>query len=316
MTKGIISLGEALIDFIPLTSENTEYQKSPGGAPANVAVGLARLGAKSTFLGKVGDDSLGHFLKDTLTSYGVKTDGMTFTQDVRTGVVFVSLAANGERSFEFFINPSADQMLQVNDVEESLFDEHRVLHFGTISMINEPAKEATKHAVQVAREKGLVVSFDPNLRMSLWSSEDQAKEAIISMLDQVDVLKVSEEELEFITGEKDIEAGIKQINEKYNIPFMLVTLGGEGSYVVTNGEIAKVDAMKVNAVDTTGAGDAFVSGILYSINETDASMEDLSIEQAVEMAKMASVSGALAASTKGAMTALPTIEQVKQHLSS
>ncbi|KGX93795.1 fructokinase [Pontibacillus halophilus JSM 076056 = DSM 19796] len=311
--KGVISLGEALIDFIPLDEQNMNYQKSPGGAPANVAVGLARLGAKSTFLGKVGEDVLGRFLQTTLQDYGVKTDGMIFSKDVRTGVVFVTLGEGGERSFDFYINPSADQFLQVDEVEESLFKENKVLHFGSISMINEPVKSATAQAVQLAKENGMVVSYDPNLRLNLWPSEEQARETIISMLDQVHVLKISEEELEFITGESDIDAGIEKM-APYNIPFMLVTLGGEGSYVVTRDGKAKVDAMKVKAIDTTGAGDAFVSGVLHSINEFEGTIEGMTVEEAKEMAQFGAVSGALAAATKGAMTALPTASQVESYL--
>ncbi|KUP04992.1 fructokinase [Bacillus coahuilensis m2-6] len=313
MKKGIISLGEVLIDFIPLDKENISYQKSPGGAPANVAVGLARLGSKSMFLGKVGDDVLGRFLERTLLNYGVSTKGLAFTKDVRTGVVFVTLAENGERSFDFYINPSADRFLEVGDLEEVWFQEHRILHFGSISLISEPSKSATKKAVQLAKENGMIVSYDPNLRLVLWDSEAKAKEEIISMLGMADVLKISEEELEFITGEKDIDKGAS-ILSSYNIKLVLITLGGEGSYVFTKEGSAHVPAMKVEAVDTTGAGDAFVSGILYRLNEWNGSLEELTLKEAKEMARFASVSGALAASTKGAMTALPTLEEVKMRL--
>lgn len=314
MRKGIISLGEALIDFIPMTAENIHYQKSPGGAPANVAVGAARLGSKVTFLGKVGDDSLGRFLKETLTSYGVSTEGMIFSKEARTNIVMVTLSENGERNFEFFINPSADQMLEQKELNKALFEDHKILHFGSISMIQEPVKQATKFAVELAREKGMIVSFDPNLRPALWPSQEQAKQTIISMLNQVDLLKISEEELEFITGESNIEAGIEKMGD-YQVPLMLVTFGGEGSYVVKNGEYVQVPAMKVDAIDTTGAGDAYVSGILHSLNETDKTLEELTLEQVKQMAEFASVSGGLAASNKGAMTALPTSEQVKDYLS-
>ncbi|MFC0523566.1 aminoimidazole riboside kinase [Pontibacillus salicampi] len=314
MKSGIISLGEALIDFIPMSAENIQYQKSPGGAPANVAVGASRLGSRVTFLGKVGNDSLGAFLKETLAGYGVHTDGMILSRDYRTNIVMVTLGEDGERNFEFFIQPSADQMLEISEINESLFEKHHVLHFGSISMIQEPVKQATEHAVRLAKQKGMKISFDPNLRMSLWPSKEQAKETIISMLDQVDVLKISEEELAFITGEQDIEAGI-QAMRTYDIPLLFVTLGGEGSYIVMEDEVGRVPAMKVNAVDTTGAGDAFVSGVLHSINQYEGDLRNLSMEEAKDMAEFASVSGALAASTKGAMTALPTSEQVQQYLS-
>ncbi|MGM0841365.1 MAG: aminoimidazole riboside kinase [Bacillota bacterium] len=313
MKQGIISLGEALIDFIPLDEHNTTYQKSPGGAPANVAVGLARLGARSTFLGKVGDDVLGKFLQETLQDYGVRSNQMLLTPDVRTGVVFVTNGEDGERSFDFYIDPSADRFLQVNDIDEEDFLTHKILHFGSISMISSPAKEATHHAVKVAKENGILVSYDPNLRLGLWDSEENARETIKSMLSEADVLKISEEELEFITGEKEIESGVAKLRA-YNIPFLIITMGAEGSYVYVGDARQYVPAMKVKAVDTTGAGDAFVSGILYSIHEFKGDISSLSIEEAARMAGFAAVSGALAASTKGAMTALPSLEEVNHHL--
>lgn len=313
MKKGIISLGEALIDFIPLDKENTTYQKSPGGAPANVAVGLARLGAKSTFLGKVGEDVLGKFLKQTLNDFGVGTNQMNLMRDVRTGVVFVTNAEDGERSFDFYIDPSADRYLENKDIDEEDFVSHKILHFGSISMISSPSKEATHHAVRLAKQNDMIVSYDPNLRLGLWDSEENARETIKSMLSQADVLKISEEELEFITGEKGIKEGVEKLLE-YEIPLIIVTLGAEGSYVFKGISNEHVPAMKVKAVDTTGAGDAFVSGILYSLHEYEGDMESLTLQEAVEMARFASVSGALAASTKGAMTALPTLEEVNSQL--
>ena len=314
MKQGIISLGEALIDFIPLDEQSATYQKSPGGAPANVAVGLARLGARSTFLGKVGKDLLGEFLKETLIVYGVRPSQLLMTSDVRTGVVFVTNGKEGERSFDFYIDPSADRFLEVDDIDEGDLITHKILHFGSISMISSPAKEATQHAVKVAKENGLIISYDPNIRLGLWDSEKHALETIKDILNEVDVLKISDEELQFITGEKEVEAGVSNLRNAYNIPLMIITMGSEGSYVYVGGARQYVPAMKVQAVDTTGAGDAFVSGILYSINDFKGNIESLSLEEAARMARFASVSGALAASSKGAMTALPSLEEVKFHL--
>jgi fructokinase len=312
MKKGIISLGEALIDFIPLDPDNITFQKSPGGAPANVAVGVARLQAKSTFIGKVGNDVLGRFLHKTLSDYGVQTSSMLLTDDIRTGVVFVTLE-NGERSFDFYINPSADRFLTEEEIDEKLFVENKILHFGSISLISEPTRSATIKAVKLAKENGMTVSYDPNLRLGLWDSEEAAKEQIISMLPYADILKISEEELEFITGEKDIEKGAAKL-ANYEIPLLLVTLGSEGSYVFTKEGHQHVTARKVETVDTTGAGDAFVSGILYMANEWEGDIRSLTLETAIEMATFASISGSLAASEKGAMTALPTLDQVKSIL--
>ncbi|CDQ18533.1 fructokinase [Halobacillus karajensis] len=312
MKKGVISLGEALIDFIPLDVANINYQKSPGGAPANVAVGVSRLGASSTFLGKVGEDILGRFMKETLDSYGVKTHTMSLTPDSRTGVVFVTNAEDGERSFDFYINPSADQFLKKSEIHTEDFEANKVLHFGSISMIRDPAKEATRHAVTLAKEKGMIVSYDPNLRLPLWDSEAHARETIQSMLGEADLLKISEEELTFITGETEIEKGLEKLSY-YEIPLILITMGRDGSYVCTKDGYEHVPAMEVKAVDTTGAGDAFVSGMLYSLNEYEGDITGITLSEAVEMAAFSSVSGALAASTKGAMTALPTLGEVKKH---
>ncbi|TFD99698.1 aminoimidazole riboside kinase [Jeotgalibacillus salarius] len=309
MKQGVISLGEALIDFIPTDETNDFYYKSPGGAPANVAVGVARLGLPSYFAGKVGEDVLGRFLERTLKNYGVNTDYMLFDQEHRTGVVFVTLD-NGERSFDFYIDPSADRFLTADELNTALFEEARVFHFGSISMISEPAKTATKKAVELAREKGMIISYDPNLRMSLWSNEEEARSAISSMLDQADVVKISEEELEFLTGTDDIEKGA-EVMKQFGIPLLLITMGAEGSWVFTQSDRRHVPANKVQAIDTTGAGDAFVSGMLYSLHEYEGEVHDLKLEKAVEMVQLASRSGALAASVKGAMTALPTIEELK-----
>ncbi len=313
MKKGIVCLGEALIDFIPLDASNMTYQKSPGGAPANVAVGAARLGGGSSFLGKVGDDILGHFLKETLNEYGVDTSQMVLGTEARTGAVFVTLKAGGERDFYFYIDPSADRFLKKEELNNRLFEENKLLHIGSISMISEPSKSATEKAVEMAKNAGMIVSFDPNLRLSLWKDEETARTVIKGMLGKADIVKVSEEELEFLTGKHSIEEGLRALNG-YNIPFTLVTLGAEGSYLSSGGNLVKVPAMKVEAVDTTGAGDAYVSGMLYKINEREEGVRGLSEEELLEIGRFASVSGGLAASTKGAMTALPTLAEVEELL--
>ncbi|MCP8969498.1 aminoimidazole riboside kinase [Ectobacillus ponti] len=308
MKKGIVCLGEALIDFIPADHTNMVYQKCPGGAPANVAVGAARLGIPSTFLGKLGNDVLGTFLKETLAGYGVRTDHLPLTDEARTGIVFVTLAESGERSFEFFIERSADQLLAQEDISEELLEQSKILHFGSISLIHEPSRSATMRAVELAKKHGVLVSYDPNLRLGLWESGEAARQGILSMMPHADLLKISEEELEFLTGHAEIEAGLAALAQ-YNIPYIFITLGAEGSYVAAGGELSRAAAMKVTAVDTTGAGDAYVSGILYSFHEFAG--DKITVHELEQFARFASVSGGLAASQKGAMTALPTLEQVQ-----
>ncbi|WLR51441.1 aminoimidazole riboside kinase [Bacillus tianshenii] len=311
--KGIITLGEALIDFIPLDVENINYQKSPGGAPANVAVGAARLGSKTTFVGKVGDDVLGEFLHDTLKKYGVQTEEMSFSKEVRTGVVFVTLQEDGERSFEFYINPGADQFLRSDELNTQLFRENRILHIGSISMIREPVKGATDYAVTLAKENGMIVSFDPNIRLSLWTNEQEARETILDMLPRADIVKVSEEEVAFLTGEEELEAGIEKL-AAYRIPLLVVTCGKDGSRIVFGKDKAHVESLNVEAIDTTGAGDAFMSAFLYKLNEMEHHLSEFTLSDVVSIARFASISGGLAVSKKGAMTALPTMQEVEEIL--
>lgn len=309
--NGVLCLGEALIDFIPLDTENMTYQNSPGGAPANVAVGVAKLGGKSMFLGKVGDDVLGHFLKQTLEGYGVKTDSMIFTEEARTGLTFVSLEASGERHFSFYINPSADQFLRTEEIDESLFKQYKIFHFGSISQIYEPSKSATLEAMKKARKSGMLLSYDPNFRPSLWDSEEQAKETILATIPFIDVLKVSDEELFFLTDSNNIEEGISKLS---NISLILVTLGSEGCMYQFNGQIRTIPALRCQPVDTTGAGDAFMSGILYSLNQSAKTLTDLSESEITKMIRFASISGGLSTTRKGAMQGLPTIEEIQEFL--
>ncbi|MFT4416259.1 aminoimidazole riboside kinase [Fredinandcohnia humi] len=313
MKKGVICLGEALIDFIPLDQDNMQFLKSPGGAPANVAVGSARLGAKTSFIGKVGDDVLGRFLKQTLEGYNVNTDSMYVTKDVRTGLVFVTLAEDGERDFSFYIAKSADRYLTSEEIPLSLFTEHNVFHFGSISLIDEPVESATKKALQYAKDNKLFISYDPNLRPMLWSDLAEAKRKITSMLSKADMVKLSEVELEFITGENELFRGVEKL-KPYNIPLLFITLGKDGVYAFYQGQQLFVEARKVKSVDTTGAGDAFVSGLLYQFSEKNKAVSEFALEEIQEITTFATVSGALAVSTKGAMTALPTLEQVKHFL--
>lgn len=308
---GVICLGEALIDFIPLDTENLTYQKAPGGAPANVAVGIAKLGGKSTFHGKVGNDVLGHFLVDTLNQYSVQTTSVLFTEEAKTGVTFVTLDSSGDRTFSFYIDPSADRFLEEKELDRKLFEANKILHIGSISLINEPSRSATLKAIKLAKEKGMLVSYDPNLRLDLWSSSEMAKEAIISTIPSADILKISEEELEFLTGTTDLEDGIAQLPD---LPLIVVTLGEKGSIYRFNNQTVKVPALKSKVVDTTGAGDAFVSGILYLINESDKSLKHFTDKEMEETIRFGSISGGLATTQKGAMTGLPSLEEINIQL--
>ncbi len=312
MKNGIITLGEALIDFIPMDENNEIYQKSPGGAPANVAVGVSRLGAKSTFIGKVGNDMFGNFLKQTLQENGVHPS-LTFSDEYRTAIVFVELDKNKERSFSFYIKQPADQMLSEKDIDKNLFKDHKIFHFGTISLKSHLAKEATFRAIQYAKNENMIISFDPNVRVSLWDDPEQLKTLIFQMLDKIDVLKISEEELMFLT-ESTSHDSIKSWMNEYNLSLVFLTRGENGSYVFTKNGADKVDAIQVSVEDTTGAGDGFVAGMLYQLNHLNKSLNELSLDDSINIGRFASVTGGLVTTKKGAMSALPTLDEVQGYM--
>ncbi|MEK4563528.1 carbohydrate kinase [Alkalihalobacillus sp. FSL R5-0424] len=307
--NGVISLGELLVDMIPIDQENINYQKSPGGAPANVAVGVSRLGVESYFIGSVGSDLLGNFLKKTLQSFGVHTHGLKQTTLAKTPLVFVELAEDGERSFEFLIDQSADQLLSADDLDESLFKQAKILHIGSISTIHQTSRAATHKAIHLAIENGMLVSFDPNIRLSIWPDELSALEQIKAVLLTSDIVKLSEEELEFLTSETDETAAVLKLKD-YAIPLLIITKGEQGCSFYTNTHKVNIPAFKVSTVNTTGAGDAFVSSVLAELNHSKVALQELQPETLKQIGTFAAVSGALAASTKGAMTALPTREEV------
>lgn len=245
--NGLITLGEALIDFIPFDATNTIYQKSPGGAPANVAVGAAKLGMNSTFIGKLGHDLLGEFLIKILSEYGVDVSSVPLTDSYRTGLVFVNLDSNGERSFSFFVKDSADLFLEESELKEELFQVNKIFHFGTISMLQNPVRQTTKTAISYAKQQGMMISFDPNVRLSLWADQTLLRQTIFSVLQDVDVLKLSDEELLFITGKEDM-AVIEEWMKKNNISLVFLTKGAEGCLVFTKHGSTKIEALKVNTV--------------------------------------------------------------------
>lgn len=309
--QGVITLGEALIDFTPLDNQNLDFRKNPGGAPANVAVGLSRLGVDISFIAKVGDDVLGNFLAKKMQSEGVNIDNLILTEEAKTAITFVTLDENGERSFDFYIDPSADRFLRADEIDQKLFSKNKIYHFGSVSLIDEPARSATKKGIELAMQNEMLISYDPNLREMLWDSLAQAKETILSVMDQVDILKVSEEELEFLTAEKNIQKGAEELKTKYDIPIIFITCGSKGSYYYKD-QLGFVEAFKVDVVDTTGAGDAFMSAVLYNFNQSDLSLFEVDNSFLEKTLKIANYSGSLAASASGAMAALPSLKELQQ----
>ncbi len=303
----IVSLGELLIDFVALESgvtvgEASGFVKAPGGAPANVAVAVARLGMPSAFLGQVGDDPFGHFLADVLRREGVDVSGLRFSDQARTALAFVSLRADGERSFMFYRHPSADMLMTPADVALDVIDRAKVFHFGSITMIGEPSRSATLAAVRRAQERGLLISYDPNLRLSLWPSAEAAREGMLIGFDYAQVVKISDEELEFLTGGQDVAALWRD-----NIRLIVVTYGAGGSTAHTRRESYHVPGFKVQAVDTTGAGDGFVAGLLVRLLEKG--FDDLT-----GTLRFANAVGALTTTQRGAIPALPTRTEAERLL--
>lgn len=309
---GVITLGEALIDFIPVDKKNKLFEKNPGGAPANVAVGLARLGSRTAFIGKVGDDSLGRFLYDTLADEDIILNNMILTKEAKTALTIVTLDEKGDRSFDFFGEESADRLLSKEEIDDELFGDFKIYHFGSISMINEISRQATKYALDLAQKREMYVSYDPNLRESLWSDLDKAKKIMKSVLGQVDILKVSKEELDFLTGFAGIEEGAEQLKNKNEISIVLITDGDNGVYFYRN-KLVHIPAKKVEAVDTTGAGDAFMSAFLNRVDKSDISIDEMTDAQIEKICEFANYCSALVVQKQGAMSKLPTKDEVKEY---
>ncbi|MCC2668088.1 MAG: putative fructokinase [Armatimonadetes bacterium] len=311
----VLCLGEALIDFVAdvagvSLAECPGFRKAPGGAPANVAVGLARLGVSSAFLGKVGDDAFGHFLEQTFAAAGADTRYMRFDPEARTGLAFVSLKADGDREFLFFRNPSADMRYRPEEIPDEAFEGCRALHFGSITLIQDPSRAATLDAIRRARERGALISFDPNLRPALWPDLDMARREILAALPLADVVKVSDEEAEFLFGPGSPAEHARRLLEA-GAHTAAITSGAGGSHLATTAGAVDVPGFSVQAVDTTGAGDGFVAGLLAGLLAGPPPADARELEQ---LARFANAVGALACLQKGAIPALPTRAAVEQFL--
>lgn len=315
----VLCLGEALIDFVADTAgvtliECPGFRKAPGGAPANVAVALSRLGVEAAFLGKVGDDPFGRFLEETFAGAGVDTRFMRFDADTRTGLAFVSLQADGERDFVFYRNPSADMLYRPEEVPEEAFAGCRVFHYGSITLIQEPSRSATLETLRRARDHGAWISYDPNLRAPLWPDLDTARREILAALPLADLVKVSEEEAEFLFGPGSCSQQAERLLAQGS-SLVAITRGGAGSYLATAGSAAEIAAFPVRAVDTTGAGDGYVGGLIVELLARSwrpgTLLTDIDLGS---VGRFASAVGALACTGKGAIPSLPTREQIDRFL--
>ncbi|HSV31586.1 MAG TPA: PfkB family carbohydrate kinase [Atribacteraceae bacterium] len=319
MDNKAISLGELLIDFVSTENGVTlkdapGFEKAPGGAPANVAVSIAKLGIASYFIGKVGKDAFGDFLRETLELYGVNTQFLSTTGKAKTTLAFVSLTEEGERDFVFYRDPGADMLLDQGDIQEDCFSGSGVFHFGSITMTHEPSHSATFKAITLARKYGYLLSYDPNLRPALWKNTGDAREKIRRGLEYCDLVKLNEEETCFIADTHNLDEAIRFIRSRYDPPLLAITMGRDGSMLYYRDQLIRANGFPVKSVDTTGAGDGFVGGLVSSLApfwNKIRDRQDVPEETLRFAVRYANAVGALTTLKKGAIPALPTRDEVE-----
>lgn len=309
----VVSLGELLIDFASVSSDGDGYPTMaahPGGAPANFLAALNKYGAKTAFIGKVGNDSFGRMLAGTLNNNGIDTRGLVMDDDVFTTLAFVSFDATGDRSFAFARKPGADTQLSFEEIDLSIIDESRVFHFGTLSLTDEPARSATYKAVAYAKSRGLLISCDPNLRKPLWKSETEAKAQLEWALKQADVIKISDEEVEFLWNLSPKEGAEKLLNE-YGAKLVFVTCGAEGCYYKNRNTSGKLPALKgIKVIDTCGAGDIFGGSAMWKILQTGKKPENLTDAELREIVAFACTSAGISTTRPGGISSIPEYQEV------
>jgi fructokinase len=315
------SIGEVLIDFIPLQKGRAlkdviAFERAPGGAPANVAAAVAKFGGNSSIITKLGNDAFGDFLLEQLQQAGVNTDKILRTSEANTGLAFVSLRSDGERDFSFYRNPSADLLLQHNEIEESWFNNGDILHFCSVDLVESPMKQAHVKAIRSAKAKGSLISFDPNVRLPLWRNPEDCRKTILDFIPAAHLVKISDEELEFITGIQDIDQAIQSLFVG-DVRAVIFTKGSQGAELYVNDQHYYTSGFTVDVEDTTGAGDAFIGGFLYQLLEKNVrqqSLEEILHQHHLEILTFANASGALTTTGKGAISSLPTKESISQLL--
>lgn len=320
--KKVIAIGEALIDFIPhekgrALNDVENFLRVPGGAPLNVAAAVAKLGGKSQMLTKLGQDGFGDAILNEVKPLGVDVSKISRTNEANTALAFVSLREDGERDFSFYRNPSADMLLSAEEICVEDFNEKDILHFCSVSLIDAPIKEAHRRAIEIAKEKGCLISFDPNVRLPLWKNPEDCRKAILEFLPLSNIVKISDEELEFITGIKDEKEALDFLLTG-DVKVIIYTKGTNGAEFITKERVIFSPSFKVSAQDTTGAGDSFIGSLLYQVAEGEYSLEqlvDLSEEKVQEILTFSNATAALTVCKKGAIGALPLKEEVLAKIS-
>ena len=314
----VTALGELLIDFTENGNSaqgNPMLEANPGGAPCNVLAMLEKLGKKTAFIGKVGNDMFGTQLKNAVEEVGIDTRNLVIDKVVHTTLAFVHTYPDGDRDFSFYRNPGADMMLTKDEIQEDLIRDSRIFHFGTLSSTHEGVREATRYAIDVAKEAGCIVSFDPNLRPPLWKSLDDAKAEIEYGLGKCDILKISDNEVEFLFGTTDYDKGAALLKEKYNIPLILITLGKDGSRAYYKDLRVEVKPfLQDSTIETTGAGDTFGGCCLHHVLKYG--LDNLDEEKLTEMLTFANAAASIVTTRKGALRVMPEVEEVEAFIKS
>lgn len=310
-----VCLGELLIDFVSTqrdvnVGDAPGFAKAPGGAPANVAVGLAKLGIETAFMGQVGNDPFGHYLAGVLKNDKVDISALRFSEEALTPLAFVSIEASGERSFVFYRKPSADMLMREVDLDKHLLASTKLFHFGSITLIDNPVRETTLAAVRLAQEHGALISYDPNLREPLWPDLDVARTGLKLGFAFANVVKLSEEELDFLTDTRILETGVRQLWTD-NTKLMVVTRGAEGCEAFTESNHWVVPGYQVKVEDTIGAGDGFVAGLLSGILTLGEKWYEADL---LPILKRANAVGALTTTKRGGIPALPTRAELDEFL--
>lgn len=315
----VTALGELLIDFTnngKSDQGNGLFEANPGGAPCNVLAMLAKLGRSVRFIGKVGDDMFGRLLKSTIEEVGIDSSNLCMDKEIHTTLAFVEKLANGDRDFSFYRNPGADMMLGREEISDEALTNTKIFHFGTLSMTDEGVRNATKHAVETAKQNGALISFDPNIREPLWKSMEDAKEQTLYGLGKCDILKISDNEIQWLTGEEDFTKGIKKIRQTYAIPLIVLSMGKDGSraYYVNKDKkeivAEKAAFIQQNTIETTGAGDTFMGCVLHYVLEHG--LDELTEDNLAEMLTYANAAASIITTRRGALRVMPSGEEIEQ----
>lgn len=308
----IVALGELLVDFTENGKSdqgNPLYEANPGGAPCNVLAMLSKFGHKTAFIGKVGNDFLGRQLKAAIEEAGITSEYLQMDNKIPTTLAFVHTGEDGDRNFSFYRNPGADMMLEESEIPEKVLSDSKIFHFGTLSMTHDYVRTATIKALKIAKNSGAIISFDPNFRPALWTDQEEAKKQVLYGLSYCDVLKISDNEIQWLSGKKDYTDGVKWIREKYSIPLILVSMGREGSRAYYKDKLIEVKPfLQENTVETTGAGDTFCACALHYICEHG--LKNLNDQDLKIMLMFANAAASIVTTKKGALRVMPEVNEV------